>query len=238
MRFGSKFGCPTDKAVQLLTKAYNLQLQPIGVSFHIGSGCQNAVAYERAIELCRQIQLKSIRCGLPPWTVLDLGGGYPGCNSNKFETFAQSICKSLHRCFSNQPNLSIIAEPGRCLATQYSTIFSQIQGMVSENSNVKYYLDNGVYGSFNSKIFDHAKPEPISVASRLQPDSIVSNRVKSTFFGPTCDSMDEIAKDIWIERLNVNQWVYFPNSGAYGNAAASTFNGIQRPVDYYFRTSE
>ena len=48
----------------------------------------------------------------------------------------------------------------------------------------------------------------------------------STIFGPTCDSIDVIARSVLLPKLKVGDWLYFQNMGAYTSAAASTFNGF------------
>jgi hypothetical protein len=48
----------------------------------------------------------------------------------------------------------------------------------------------------------------------------------STVFGPTCDSIDVIARSVLLPRLTVGDWMYFQNMGAYTMAASSSFNGF------------
>jgi ornithine decarboxylase len=55
----------------------------------------------------------------------------------------------------------------------------------------------------------------------------------STFFGPTCDSIDVVAKCVPFPSLTIGDWVYFPNMGAYTVAAGSTFNGFERLRIHY-----
>lgn len=43
--FSNKFGCPAADAPKLLNIAKELNLDVIGVSFHVGSGCGDAGAY-------------------------------------------------------------------------------------------------------------------------------------------------------------------------------------------------
>lgn len=48
----------------------------------------------------------------------------------------------------------------------------------------------------------------------------------STVFGPTCDSIDVIARSVLLPKLNVGDYMYFENMGAYTMAAAGSFNGF------------
>jgi len=55
----------------------------------------------------------------------------------------------------------------------------------------------------------------------------------STFFGPTCDSIDVVAKCVPFCNLEIGDWVYFSSMGAYTVAAGSTFNGFERLKIFY-----
>jgi ornithine decarboxylase len=102
-----------------------------------------------------------------------------------------------------------------------------------------YYINDGVYGSFNCLIFDHAVAKPVPAVRFLTSDEqstaqpLTSSPPLGTFFGPTCDSMDVVAKEVEIEELNVGDWVAFEHMGAYTSAAASRFNGIELPIKEY-----
>ena len=55
----------------------------------------------------------------------------------------------------------------------------------------------------------------------------------STVFGPTCDSIDVIARSVLLPKLSVGDWMYFQNMGAYTMAAASSFNGFSPSSIFY-----
>lgn len=94
------------------------------------------------------------------------------------------------------------------------------------SKEVLYYLSDGVYGSFNNIVFDHARPSPATFKN-----SEVTR--KSCLFGPTCDSIDVICKDIDLPELEIGDWLYFMNMGAYTVASASSFNGFKPPNACY-----
>jgi len=94
-------------------------------------------------------------------------------------------------------------------------------------------MNDGVYGGFNNIMFDHATCRP-RVLRALSGSSHPDNRdgttdgtlYASTVFGPTCDSIDVIARSVLLPELRVGDWLYFENMGAYTSAAASGFNGF------------
>jgi ornithine decarboxylase len=47
-QFSKKFGCPVHESTELLKVAKELDLNVIGVSFHVGSGCGDPSAYATA----------------------------------------------------------------------------------------------------------------------------------------------------------------------------------------------
>lgn len=55
----------------------------------------------------------------------------------------------------------------------------------------------------------------------------------STVFGPTCDSIDVISRSVLLPKLNIGDWLYFNNMGAYTMAAASSFNGFAPTEKFY-----
>jgi len=92
----------------------------------------------------------------------------------------------------------------------------------------KYYLNDGIYGSFNCIKFDYADPKIIPVVPKKNAE-----HYEATLFGPTCDSIDCIAQKVQIPELQLNEWCYVDNFGAYTHAASSQFNGFEKPeVEY------
>eukprot|EP01106_Pelomyxa_sp_JSP_P018565 TRINITY_DN866_c0_g1_i8.p2 TRINITY_DN866_c0_g1~~TRINITY_DN866_c0_g1_i8.p2 ORF type:complete len:146 (-),score=66.16 TRINITY_DN866_c0_g1_i8:814-1251(-) len=57
----------------------------------------------------------------------------------------------------------------------------------------------------------------------------------STVFGPTCDSLDCVCKNVALPELEVGDWLYFENMGAYTSSAHSSFNGFSgaKACEYY-----
>jgi len=55
----------------------------------------------------------------------------------------------------------------------------------------------------------------------------------STVWGNTCDSIDVICRSVLLPQLEVGDWLYFENMGAYTMAAASCFNGFNPSEKLY-----
>ena len=81
---GVKYGCDAVRdAPALLSTARHLGLQVVGVSFHVGSGCRDPLAYRAAVRAARGVFDVAAELGIR-MTLLDIGGGYPGDNEPVF----------------------------------------------------------------------------------------------------------------------------------------------------------
>lgn len=102
-----------------------------------------------------------------------------------------------------------------------------------------YYVNDGVYGSFNCLVFDHATVEAQALPTKEnrkedeQGDEKKTTLHWSCVWGPTCDSIDVILEHCRLPELEVGDWIIFENMGAYTRAAASPFNGFQPPAVQY-----
>jgi ornithine decarboxylase len=81
-----------------------------------------------------------------------------------------------------------------------------------------------MYGSFNCITFDHVNPVARVLVKngeyfyKSQPSE---QEYSCSIWGPTCDSIDCITRNGLLPDLNVGDWMYFDNMGAYTMAAAS-----------------
>lgn len=187
MRFGSKFGASEEVVPHLLSLAHSLGMNVIGVSFHIGSGCYNPTKYDDALLMCRRVFDKTLELGLPPMHFLDIGGGFPGKALGKetkddlpFETFASVIRNAQEKYFPLHefPHLQKIGEPGRYFASHCGVLFTQVTGRRVEpktksgDKKVLYYINDGVYGSFNCIMYDYYNPVPVPVSELIESEPV------------------------------------------------------------------
>jgi ornithine decarboxylase len=101
----------------------------------------------------------------------------------------------------------------------------------TDDKRIVYYLNDGVYGSFNCIYFDHNVPTILPFNERD------GGQYKSTIFGPTCDSIDLICENAMLPDLAIGEWVYVEDFGAYTAAASSAFNGFKTNLFKYIFTS-
>lgn len=242
-RLGLKFGADIERVPHLLQVAKNIGVNIIGCSFHVGSGCESADAYTEAISNAKYVFELGRQLGFD-MTLLDIGGGFPGTSITKvtFDDTSKAVNEALDLHFpaidefGNASNIKIMAEPGRYYVASAFTLATNIIAkravpMEEQQIAMMYYLNDGVYGSFNCTIFDHWEVEPIPFLIDEDPHLRQSNL--STIWGPTCDSMDCIKRDVILPEMHIGEWIIFKEMGAYTIAAGSTFNGFKMPSLQY-----
>jgi ornithine decarboxylase len=235
-RFSMKFGADMNTARRLIEKAREIGLEVVGVSFHCGSGQMTSKAFVDAIQNARTIMNYGIQLGFT-MNLLDIGGGFPGNTGTEcyFSEIATAVNTALEEHFPNDGSVQIIAEPGRYyVASAYSLATNVIatREMVDpDTSEMKYmyYINDGVYGSFNCVLYDHYVPEPSFLANNESNEKFISS-----IWGPTCDGLDCIHSSIRIPKLNVGEWVLWKNMGAYTISGAVQFNGLPFGKPLYF----
>nr|AFK10799.1 ornithine decarboxylase [Callorhinchus milii] len=244
-RLSVKFGATLKTCRLLLERAKELKIDVIGVSFHVGSGCTDAQIFTQTIADARLVFDMGAEYGFNMY-LLDIGGGFPGSDDGKFkfEEFAAVINPALDRYFPADSGIKVISEPGRFYVASAFTlavniiakklVFNEQAGSDdeedgSDEGTFMYYVNDGVYGSFNCILFDHAHVMPVLLKRQKSDEKLYSNSI----WGPTCDGLDRIVECCNLPELQVGDWMVFENMGAYTLAAASTFNGFQRPQIHY-----
>lgn len=242
-KFNTKFGCKLENVDNLINLIKLLKLQLIGFSFHVGSGCKSVDSYYTAIKTCKDACNIALNYDITV-SIIDIGGGFPGLDtptSINIEQIAEKI-KDAQKEFFNKEieenSVQFIAEPGRYFVEKSHTLVLNVIGkkremIVNELTNeseefIIYYLNDGVYGSFNCIYFDHKKPIILPFNERNE-----KKMYKSKVFGPTCDSIDLISSEIMLPELAIGEWVYVDNFGAYTTASSSSFNGFMT-TDYKY----
>jgi ornithine decarboxylase len=189
-----------------------------GLSFHVGSQCTNPQTYIQALQLAAGIFEEARTRGFD-LKLLDIGGGFPAhydATVPPFTRVAKVINAELDRLFP-QP-IEILAEPGRFLIASAATSVAKIIGKAVRGGKLSYYLDDGVYQTFSGIIFDHAQ-YPLK-SFKKAPTQICS------VFGPTCDALDTLSMTEELPDLEIGEWVYAENIGAYAGASSTHFNGF------------
>jgi ornithine decarboxylase len=229
---GKKFGCdPVAEGPHLIKAARALNLDVVGISFHVGSGCADYPIYYKAIGMAKDLFDYAETIGYE-FNLLDIGGGFPGDKGKTIDDVALYVNQGLD-CYFPDKSVKVIAEPGRYYVASAFTLVCNVQSKrVCLNAKtgaidrIMYYVNDGVYGSFNSILYDHQHQQP----KLLDQPSDTSKEYDSTIWGPTCDALDQIIETIRLPEINIDDWVIFENMGAYTIPVASPFNGFPLPT--------
>ncbi|KAJ7765944.1 ornithine decarboxylase [Mycena maculata] len=236
---GVKFGAPLVTVPGLLAKAKELNLNVVGVSFHVGSGCYDPSVYTDAIVRAGAAFDMGTEAGYQ-FSLLDVGGGFEDA---LFEQAATFLTAAIAAHFPDRRGIKIIAEPGRFYVSKAFSLAVNIiarraplteapslaQDTSLDQPSVMYYINDGVYGAFNCIMFDHQTAHPYVLSMGGSFHVMDSEPVaSSSVWGPTCDSIDCVCPSTPLpSALRVGDWLGFDNMGAYTLCAASQFNGFE-----------
>ena len=215
----SKFGVHPEEAPQLWRAAKEKGLDIVGLCFHVGSQAETTEAYKKAILTCRKLFDQAGEEGIQ-FRILDIGGGFPISKKDfapDYEKYFGEINFLLEKYF---PRTEICAEPGRFLCGEAGTIITSVIGVTQRRGMAFYTLDEGVYGAFSGKVFDHWDFTPrIAKEGEMFP---------SVLAGPSCDSIDIVVDHILLPPLSIGDLLIFDITGAYSYASAGSFNGFSK----------
>ncbi|KAI0533546.1 ornithine decarboxylase [Xylaria digitata] len=248
-RLSLKFGASLDATDDLLRLAKELGLNVVGVSFHVGSGASDPLAFLKAVQDADVVFKQGYAHGFEMKT-LDVGGGFSG---DTFETMAHVLREALDEYFP--PHINIIAEPGRYYVSSAFTIACNIiarrtiENPITGETSYMVYVNDGLYGNFSSIMFDHQHPvaKVLRTGARTYYDSSLGDAVAEgtcagteySIWGPTCDGIDRITESIRFDHeLDVGDWFYFEDMGAYTKCSATKFNGFSDAHDVIYVCSE
>ncbi|MSQ92414.1 MAG: type III PLP-dependent enzyme [Gammaproteobacteria bacterium] len=217
-----KFGCDPEGAVGLAGTAARAGVAVIGLTFHVGSQVRSADAHVRAIEICARLIAEAAGRGLPPFSVLDIGGGFP-IDYLQPAPAIDRFCAPIRAALAALPRgVRVIAEPGRYICGPAGFCLTTVMGRSMRDGRWWYYLDDGMYGSFSGQLYDQSRYPVELVKPHAGP------KFPCVLAGPTCDSIDVIAEDIPMPELAAGDLLMGRQMGAYTSATATDFNFFPR----------
>jgi len=232
-----------EDAPALLETARQLDLEIIGVSFHVGSGCLDPPVFHRAIASARWLFEVAADFGFK-FNFLDIGGGFPGNTGTSIKEIGQVVNDAIEKYFPEESGVDVVAEPGRFFVASSCTLLTQIHsirevkntpGAEISGKSFMYYINDGVYGSFNCVLYDHAVVHPETLRLDEAENELLA---PASIWGPTCDGLDQVCPKVMLPQMKLGEWLLFKDMGAYTIVAAGTFNGFPVPKVHYLATEE
>ncbi len=230
-----KFGCMPEMARDLLIIAKNKGLDPVGVSFHVGSQQGNVNAWEVALAEAAAIFQDCERVGLQ-LSLVNMGGGFPARYLRDVPTadaYGRAIDDSLRRHFGNRLPDTII-EPGRGMVGDAGILEAEVV-LIARKSNDEadkpwVFLDVGKFGGLAETM-----DESIRYAISTPHDD--DDKQAVVLAGPTCDSADVLyeKKPYYLPKaLQVGDRIRIHATGAYTTTySAVCFNGFAPLAEHY-----
>lgn len=232
--FGKKFGCdPITEAPHLINACKGLNLNLIGISFHGGSFSDDAFLFTNALRMIRFLFDFSAKLGIE-MSFVDIGGGFIGNDEDLMTKYARDINRGVARYFADK-NYEIISEPGRFfMASAFTLVCNVIAKKERKDSNgqprhIEYFINDGVFSSFLGKFLGKTLAK-----QTFEPLDAHRNKTlyTSTIWGQTCDIVDQLAENILLPQLHVDDWLLVKNMGSYTSSAATRFNGFEERKIY------
>jgi len=206
-KLGLKFGSPLSEVRKLLTKAKELGIEVVGVSFHVGSGCTNPMLFADAVERAAWAFGVGAELGYN-FDLLDIGGGFGGEN---FVQIARIVRPVLERLFPKETSgVRIIAEPGRYFVADAFEMATNIIARRGKRG------DEDVEEEEVDEIDLHSDDDAAAAAAAAESNEVVQQRRQEM-------DGEEDAEE--------NVVMYYVNDGVYGAFNCTMFDHqIVHPV--------
>jgi ornithine decarboxylase len=211
-----KFGCEPAEVPGLARRMKKLGIKYHGLTFHVGSQCADSKVYTEAIDTGAGI-INHLKSEGFKTELLDIGGGFPVPYLDSMPSIGE-FCKPISRALERKIDRDIAraCEPGRYISATAVSLAASVIGKSRRSGRYWYFLDDGLYGSFSGRLYDHCQYRVLTNRNTSWKRSVLA--------GPTCDSFDIIYKDIILPPLEIGDILLFPAMGAYCSVSASTFN--------------
>jgi diaminopimelate decarboxylase len=231
----SKFGFPlatgqAERAVKQASSAVNLNL--VGLHFHLGSLVSEVQPYELAMELVLSFAREMKRKLDFNLIEFNIGGGFAVAYTLDSKVpavadYARAVTDKLDGLISglglNRPRL--IIEPGRAIVGQAGVALYRV-GAIKEIPGIRKYVcvDGGISDNIRPALYG-AKYEAL-VANQASKEA----REVVSIAGKLCESGDILARDINLASVQPGDIIAVPVCGAYSIPLASNYNALPRPA--------
>lgn len=216
-----KFGVELDDALGLVLAARRRGLNPVGLTFHVGSQCTNIYNWNSALYKAKALWDMAGSEGVR-FSVLNVGGGYP-IKYTKDVVSVEAIEKNVNALIYERfpEDTRILIEPGRAIVGDAGIFVSSVIGKARRADENWLYIDVGVFNGLMESVG--------GIKYSYVAQSGGGPRKRWTIAGPSCDSFDVIDTNVTLGEPEVGSVLLILSSGAYTISYASEFNGFSIP---------
>ncbi len=218
-----KFGLELEEALSLLLYAKDMGLNPVGITFHVGSQCTNIYNWNIALDKAKNLWDAAMKKGLK-MSLLNIGGGYPiryTKNVISIEAIEKNVNNLIYERFPE--DIEIHIEPGRAVVGDAGVFVATVIGKAMRGDKDWLYIDVGVFNGLMESVGG------IKYSYIVETHKQTGARKQWTVAGPSCDSFDVIDKNVTLSDPQVGDLILILSSGAYTVSYASEFNGFSIP---------
>lgn len=225
-----KFGCAPERAVGLMDHAVSLGLDPVGLSFHVGSQTRKADMWRATLDQVSAVWAGARAAG-HALSLINIGGGFPAFYGEAIEApavYAGQVMAMVEPRFPGATR--IMAEPGRGMVAEAGMIAAEVL-LVSRKSDEDLcrwvYLDIGRFSGL-------AETEGEAIRYQFLTERDHEAAGPCILAGPSCDSADVLYERRPVALpvgLQAGDRIIIRNCGAYTSSYSSVgFNGFP-PLD-------
>jgi len=216
----SKFGLGFDEALAALElTARDEALEPVGISFHIGSQLFDLMQIRAAVERACELWATAAERGIV-LRDLDAGGGlgvrYDGGEPIDVEAYASVLAKASARL-----DAELVLEPGRWLVAPAGTFVTRVLYVKDAPGRRIAVCDGGMNDLIRPALYGAYHPIEV-VAPAARPPGVVD------VVGPVCESGDFFALGRELPLPEPGDLLAVGLAGAYCRVMSSTYNA--RPL--------
>jgi diaminopimelate decarboxylase len=215
----TKFGLvAADALAALRLAAADPALEPVGISFHVGSQILDiapmTVAADRATELWRTARQEGIQL-----RDLDVGGGlglvYDGGSEPDVARYVAAM-----RAAAGSIGATLVLEPGRYLVGPVGAFVTRVLRVKRSQGRAVAVCDGGINDFLRPLLYGASHPVEL-LGREGEPERV-------DIAGPLCESGDYLALDRSLPVPEPGDLVVLGLAGAYGRVMSSTYNA--RPL--------
>ncbi len=226
-----KFGVPLEEGIALYRQMQDApHLRPVGVAAHIGSQIRDLAPFAQTAELLADIATELRTAGLPIEYV-DVGGGWgiPYQSEPELEPDAPRIGDWVQTV--SQPVLAagfkLVMEPGRSVIGSAGLLLTRVIRLKQQGAKTFAIVDTGMSDLLRPTLYGaYHHIELVGGGAEEGGDTAVYDVV-----GPICESGDFLAQGRPLPALQAGDLLLVRDTGAYGFAMSSNYNGRVRPAE-------
>lgn len=219
----AKFGLDPEEGLRAWRRLSETPgLEPRTLSVHLGSGVDAPGPYLRAVDLLLELAVEADRVGAPVLE-LDLGGGlavdYAGTSDPEPADLVAAVTERL-----GSGAAALRWEPGRSIVARMGLLLARVLYRRERKGRRAVVCD--------AAFTDFARPVLYGAAHGVEPvRGSPSGPAATDLLGATCESGDVLGRDLRLDGLAPGDLLVVRDTGAYGFAMASNYNGRPRPAE-------